>query len=298
MLSHHTPVVANPCYCLLYTITFCAIQSAIMIPTFSFLLINHGMDPFLNSLDDLTVVNDEIDAKAFRGLQIANSVTALYQELATTPIIDVQSYCPNDTANYALESLGVHDLSATVESGIETVNAFVRDHISELKPLLQQVTDATRMVDQGIEGIRKFNWILKLMLILLNVCTGFFVFGVLLTKNGVVYAAFQAMMGYFMIPMFCLLVMGSIVATCTVVSLALVNAGAFAGTAWHGMDWNVGAILPFQVAFPISHSLFILLAARLQTFAPAVRLRAALLEPSTTWWFSMATRKGVLLTRL
>jgi hypothetical protein len=42
-----------------------------------------------------------------------------------------------------------------------------------------------------------------------------------------VYSAFQAMMSYLMIPLFCLALIGSIAATCAAVSMALANAGTY-----------------------------------------------------------------------
>ncbi len=83
------------------------------------------------------------------------------------------------------------------------------------------------MVDIGIESVYDSDWFLKLFLVALNVVNGFFIFGVFLSKISVVYSAFQAMLQYLLIPLFCLLLLGSIGATCAAISMSLTNAGTF-----------------------------------------------------------------------
>jgi hypothetical protein len=202
-------------------------MASLLLPTFSFLLVNRGLDPFAASLENLVNVNDQVDAKAFRGIEIADSMTALYQDLQKIPIIDIQSFCPNANANSndLLDSLGMYTLSETVQSLLTTADSFVVDYLTDIRPGLVQVTDATRLVDRGIDSVYESDWILKLFLVALNVVNGFFLFGVFLSKISVVYSAFQAMMAYLLIPLFCLLLLGSIAAACAAVSITLINSG-------------------------------------------------------------------------
>jgi hypothetical protein len=206
--------------------------ASLLLPTFSFLLVNRGLIPFVASLDGLVDVNDQVDAKAYRGIEIADSMTTLYRDLKSIPIVDIQSFCPNKNANAIdasasdlLDGLGMYALSETIQSGLATVDSFVLKYLNEIRPGLVQVTDATRMVDRGIDSVYDSDWLLKLFLVALNIVNGFFIFGVFLAKIGVVYYAFRAMLTYLLIPLFCLLLFASIGATCAAISVALTNAG-------------------------------------------------------------------------
>jgi hypothetical protein len=209
--------------------------ASLLLPTFSFLLVNNGLDPFIASLQSLVDVNNQVDAKAFRGIQIADSITALYNDMKVIPNFDVHSFCPNVNANtntnalstVLLTSSGMYTLPETFKAGLEMVDSFVKEYLTDIRPGLVQVTDATRLIDQSIDSVYDSDWILKLFLVALNVVNGFFIFGVFLSKISVVYSAFQAMMSYLMIPLFCLALIGSIAATCAAVSMALANAGTY-----------------------------------------------------------------------
>jgi hypothetical protein len=203
--------------------------ASLLLPTFSFLLVNRGLEPFIASLDGLVDVNDQVDAKAFRGIEIADSMTALYRDLKAIQIVDIQSFCPNANANEndLLDGLGMYSFSETIESGLATVDSFVVKYLSDIRPGLVQVTDATHMVDRGIDSVYESDWILKLFLVALNVINGFFIFGVFLSKISVVYSAFHYMLSYLLIPLFCLLLLGSVAATCAAVSMSLTNAGKY-----------------------------------------------------------------------
>jgi hypothetical protein len=202
--------------------------ATLLLPTFSFLLVNRGLTPFVASLEGLVDLNDQVDAKAYRGIEIADSMTSLYRDLKTIPIVDIQSFCPNANAINAddiLEGLGMYALSETIQSGLATVDSFVTKYLTDIRPGLVQVTDTTRMIDRGIDSVYDSDWFLKLFLMALNIVNGFFIFGVFLSKISVVYSAFQAMLTYLLIPLFCLLLLGSIAATCAAISMSLTNAG-------------------------------------------------------------------------
>jgi hypothetical protein len=206
--------------------------ASLLLPTFSFLLVNRGLTPFVASLDGLVDVNDQVDSKAFRGIELADSMTTLYRDLKAIPIVDIQSFCPNgnaiDTnADDLLDGLGMYELSETIQSGLATVDSFLMNYLTDIRPGLVQVTDATRMLDRGIESVYDSDWFLKLFLVALNVVNGFFIFGVFLSKISVVYTAFQAMLQYLLLPLFCLLLLGSIAATCAAISMSLANAGTY-----------------------------------------------------------------------
>lgn len=201
---------------------------SLLLPTFSFLLVNRGLTPFIASLEGLVDVNDQVDANAFRGIELADSMTALYRDLKTIPIVDIQSFCPNANANDAsdlLVGLGMYAVSETIQSGMVTVESFMVKYLSDIRPGLVQMTDATRMLDRGIDSVYGVDWILKMFLVVLNIVNGFFIFGVFLSKISVVYSAFQAMLTYLLIPLFCLLLLGSVAATCAATSILLTNAG-------------------------------------------------------------------------
>ena len=205
--------------------------ASLLLPTFSFLLVNRGLTPFVASLEGLVDVIDQVDARAFRGIEIADSITAHYRDLRAIPIIDIQSFCPNANAIDVnaidlLDGLGMYALSETIES-MATVDSFVMTYLTDIRPGLVQVTDNTRMLDRGIDTVYDSDWFLKLFLVALNVVNGFFIFGVFLSKISVVYSAFQAMLKYLLIPLFCLLLLGSVAATCAAISMSLTNAGTY-----------------------------------------------------------------------
>jgi hypothetical protein len=199
--------------------------ASFLLPIFSLVLVTKGLDPFMASLESLVDVNYEVYYKAFQGIQIADSMTALYQELKDIPIVDVQSFCPNESANSLLASLGIITMSETFQSELGTVDSFVTDYLKDIRPGLMQVTDGTLLVNTGIDSVYDSNWILELFLGALNVVIGFFLFSFFLSKTSDAYSTFQAMLLHIMIPLFCLLLFGSIAGTCAAATVALANAG-------------------------------------------------------------------------
>lgn len=257
--------------------------ATLAVPTFSLLLVNHGLRPFIASLDSLVDVTDKVDSAAFLGIHIVDSVTARYRELVEIPIIDIRSFCPNALApDTVLASLGAYALPETLQLCLQMIDSFVQDYVTAIRPALTQVTDATRIVDEVIDSVYNHYWILKLLLLVLNVANGFFIFGVLLSKNGCVYAAFQAMMSYLILPVFALALIASVGLTCATVSLTLVNAGMH----YQCIHPNIQAMSAVAEAF-VSHlaSLDVL-----QTFVLEDRFLEAHKEPSKTLLSHLATQ--------
>jgi hypothetical protein len=272
--------------------------ASLLLPTFSFLLVNRGLTPFVASLEGLVDVNDQLDAKAFRGIEIADSMTALYRDLKEIPIVDIQSFCPNANAidadaNDLLDGLGMYALTETIQSGMATVDSFVMKYLTDIRPGLVQVTDATRMVDRGIESVYDSDWFLKLFLVALNVVNGFFIFGVFLSKISVVYSAFQAMLKYLLLPLFCLLLLGSVAVTCAAISMSLTNAGKYERRIACRVPFLAGLVLPYCILTLFSHPLVSFHRSRSQTFALEAPFPEVPWALSRKWSPSMVTRKTV-----
>jgi hypothetical protein len=201
------------------------------IPMFSFLVINQGLTPFIQSLDDVVEINNDIETRTRDATQITKALLDLHQEMqAKVPRLSLPTICPmiaqeGSRLGQVAHGLGLENATANIDLGIAQVDIFIEVYFGDIQQSLDRLSDASNSIDAGVESAQANDWILKLILMLLNVMNAFMVIGVLLSRNSLVYPAYHCVLMYFVVPVFFLALIGSMVATCVAMTAAVINAG-------------------------------------------------------------------------
>ena len=229
----------------------------------SVLMLESGLDPFLESLEGIQSINDEVDSRAYRAIQIISQLqesnAALDQLKRNSTFLiktlEMKEFCPNfdptailnydynltegnntDGAFDASEAmvdlnavLGIDPAAVrgTILSGIEQANAFKSYNTKSAAETLYQVTEFTSAVDSGIDYVHSHDWIIRLGVVILDVVVGFLVVAVVLTKQSIDFPAYQSMTAWVLLPIFCSALAVAVVVTLVFVSMATANAGEF-----------------------------------------------------------------------
>lgn len=238
--------------------------ACLAIPPMSVLMIQFGLEPFIGSLEDIQQINDQVDSRAFRAIQITAMLQeshAILDELKrnssfVTTALEMNELCPNfdpslilhkeDEADKASQnstesttttSTTTVDLSAllgfdpvavhdAIALSFAQADNFVSYSTQSAAETLYQVTDFTKGVDQGIDNLYHNDWIIRLGVVILDVVVLFLAFAIFLTKHSIDYPAYQQLAAWVLVPIFCGALAASIVGTCVFVSMAIANAGA------------------------------------------------------------------------
>ena len=238
--------------------TACILACLAIVPL-SVLMIESGLDPFLDSLKGIQEINDEVDSRAYRAIQIISQLQESNAALDQLKInasfvmkaLEMKEFGPNfdptSILNYNLtvgnntdydSSIPSVDLNAllgfdpaavrgTILSGMETANSFKSYIPQHAADTIYQVTDFTEAVKNGMDSLYSRDWIIRLWVVILDVTVGFLVIAVLLTKQSVDFPAYQSMTQWVLLPVFCAALVATVVGTCVFVSMAIVNAGTW-----------------------------------------------------------------------
>jgi hypothetical protein len=214
---------------------FCV--ASLAVPALSVCLYNHGADRFLASLADLDDLGSQLKSQAARGVETATQLLFLQDQLDILLQMDVLlTYCPNyASSQWANQSGFVPVIQQDLVSSWEETKSFVQEYTGDsMVESLQQVTRGTDMVQETIDWFFRHDWILTLFLVVLNIVIGFFLVGVFLTKNGIDCAAFQRVLSYVMLPLFCLVTVATVTLTCALAIFGSMNADLCSGGAAPG----------------------------------------------------------------
>jgi hypothetical protein len=222
---------------------------ALGVTSFTFVVINQGLNPFLSSLHDTVLLNDDVEAQAYRGLNIAESLERIHgQNLTQFANLTVHDLCPlyqqqqqennatttSTTTNEAEEDAATTVLfknidyaTQSVVNGIQMVELMLHknDNVHHIIHGLYQITNLTKDMDDFVETMYQYDWIVKFFMATINVVNLVLIAGVLLTKNKINNYGFQMVVAHVFVPAFALTLIGTIVATCAVVVAGIVNAG-------------------------------------------------------------------------
>jgi hypothetical protein len=199
--------------------------ASMCIPILSFLLVNHGLEPFIESLTDIDDMANNADTQAYLGIHIGQRITAIYNNLHDLVSHNVTSSCP-DLPSILLENetrftFAHEGLSNSLTALLPVVNETIPTTIEAL----EAVTTATRKAKDIADFLLGHDWLLIMLLSALNILNAFFLFGVFLTKNDVDYPGFQAFTGYLLLPAFLLALLASVSTSCLFAAAATSNAG-------------------------------------------------------------------------
>lgn len=205
-----------------------------LIPALSFLFVNHGLHPFLDSLDQVDGLTARVREESVAGSKLANKFMRLRDRLQLyAKSVNLDKHCPNlydtegepSSSSPIATSINLDEIQNTVENGIETVNAFVDQHAPQFAMGLSQVTEGTLYVEEKVDVVQRYDWLIQGFLIALNVLNVFLFVGAILTRNSVFSPPYQTLMTWFVVPAFCAFVIATVVATCVASTIAIANAG-------------------------------------------------------------------------
>lgn len=210
--------------------------SCMLLPALSFLFVNHGLNPFYDSLYEVdNLLTDEVIKHASRGSKLANSMMGLNSRLDLfVSSIKMEDYCPNLFNNETninqtdIGMLGLESLQSSIEESTSSVVDFVKEQAPLLADGLYQLKTASEYVqDNIIHKATENDWIIKGLLIGLNVVNVFFFLGVLLSRNGIQRQSYQDFLTFVITPLFCALLVAVVVGTGLAAIAGMLNAGTY-----------------------------------------------------------------------
>jgi hypothetical protein len=221
--------------------TACLLACISLLPV-SMLMLRLGLDPFIASLEDMQEINDQVDSHAYRGIAIVSQLMEAHdnlQELQKSGLLEdtltVRQICPNlataTGSNSTFNATLLFGFSPTVVqesviSGLEYFDSIILSYdLDSGANTLYQVTNATDSVDTGIDKLYSHDWVVKFLIVNMDVVVIFMIVGILITKDNTDFPAYQRFSSWLLLPAFCLLLVGTVAGTCIFVSMAMVNAG-------------------------------------------------------------------------
>jgi hypothetical protein len=232
--------------------TACLVATATWLPV-SMLVLRLGLHPLIASLDELQQVNDAIDSLAYRGIFVATDLQHVSDNLQSLQASDLLSeqitdeqFCPslNSTSpnnavaynatnatmiDYAkLQNLLPSTLQQRVLLALDSVDQVLMSYdLPSVTSGLYQVTNSTNAVDTGIDRLYSHDWIVKLLVVVVDVVVVFMFLGILITKENTDYPAYQTLASWVLLPIFGTILVAAVAGTCIFLSLAMLNAGTF-----------------------------------------------------------------------
>ena len=230
--------------------------ACIAILPLSVLMIQFGLEPFIQSLEDVQQINDEVDSRAYRAIQIIVQLQESHAALDqlkrnssfVTTTLEMNEICPNFNPNLILQdddkpspnstesSTLTVDLNAllgfdpvvvheTITSGFAQADALMSYVTQSAADTMHQVTESTKVVDQGIDNLYHHDWIIRLGVVITDVVLMFLALAIFISKHSVDYPAYQQLTTWVLVPIFCASLAATMVGTCVFVSMAIANAG-------------------------------------------------------------------------
>jgi len=166
-------------------------------PVLSFLGTNRGVDPVVDSFPELTPLLNGLQAVAYQGMAIARRVQSL--------VDDNQDLMQTAVACQSLQDLQL-SWNATLYLQVDDMTVDWRNALEEAVQVTQRVQDVLAWLDAH-------DWLLRLLLLVLNIINAFFLVGVFLTKNQIDYRGLQQMTAHILLPLFSLLTVATILAS-------------------------------------------------------------------------------------
>ena len=201
------------------------LMASMWIPILSFLLVNHGLEPFIESLSDVDDISNVVDTQAFLGIHTGQRINETYHTLQELVSFDFDAACPSFASsrwNNETRFTVVHkEFSKSLNDFSPAVDELIPDTIETL----EAVTKATKEAEEIVDDVLSHDWMLIMFMMILNIINAFFLFGVFLAKNDLDYPVFQAFTGYLLLPAFCLVMLASVGTSCLFAAAAISNAG-------------------------------------------------------------------------
>ena len=236
----------------------CLITCILILPS-TILMINFGLDPFIDSLYDVQQMNDRIDSHAYRGIQTVTQLNDAYNHIQQIQEPDVQLFDDNFTnlyvnaacvsnvtifsslvgnltnlpkaklprMNMTMRLKDVFDWNSYQEEVKNTIANFSTYDFTGTNSVLYRLTNGTAAVDAGIDTLNGHDWLIRLLVVILDVVVIFMIVGVLFVKDNIDYPAYQSFTSYILLPLFCASLLATLIATYMFTTVAVLNAGTY-----------------------------------------------------------------------
>ena len=236
----------------------CLITCILILPS-TILMINFGLDPFIDSLYDVQQMNDRIDSHAYRGIQTVTQLNDAYNHIQQIQEPDVQLFDNNFTnlyvnaacvsnvtifsslvgnltnlpkaklprMNMTMRLKDVFDWNLYQEEVKNTIANFSTYDFTGTNSVLYRLTNGTAAVDAGIDTLNGHDWLIRFLVVILDVVVIFMIVGILFVKDNIDYPAYQSFTSYILLPLFCASLLATIIATYMFTTVAVLNAGTY-----------------------------------------------------------------------
>ena len=236
----------------------CLITCILILPS-TILMINFGLDPFIDSLYDVQQMNDRIDSHAYRGIQTVTQLNDAYNHIQQIQEPDVQLFDNNFTnlyvnaacvsnvtifsslvgnltnlpkaklprMNMTMRLKDVFDWNSYQEEVKNTIANFSTYDFTGTNSVLYRLTNGTAAVDAGIDTLNGHDWLIRFLVVILDVVVIFMIVGILFVKDNIDYPAYQSFTSYILLPLFCASLLATIIATYMFTTVAVLNAGTY-----------------------------------------------------------------------
>ena len=236
----------------------CLIACILILPS-TILMINFGLDPFIDSLYDVQQMNDRIDSHAYRGIQTVTQLNDAYNHIQQIQEPNVQLFDNNFTnlyvnaacvsnvtifsslvgnltnlpkaklprMNMTMRLKDVFDWNSYQEEVKNTIANFSTYDFTGTNSVLYRLTNGTAAVDAGIDTLNGHDWLIRLLVVILDVVVIFMIVGILFVKDNIDYPAYQSFTSYILLPLFCASLLATIIATYMFTTVAVLNAGTY-----------------------------------------------------------------------
>ena len=249
----------------------CLIACITMLPC-TILIIQFGLDPFIDSLRDIQQMNDRIDSHAYRGIQTVTQLHEAYNHIQqqqqgipkqqsdvpwllddnnfTRLKLDVAcvrnytmfssilgnlsmigNHTNNPTRPYMSRTNGtmrlsdVFDLNSYQQEITYTITNVSIYDLNGTNSMLYQITNGTAAVDAGIDNLNGHDWMIRLLVVILDVVVVFLIVGILFVKDNVDYPAYQSFTTYILLPLFSACLIATVIGIYMFSTIAVINAG-------------------------------------------------------------------------
>lgn len=255
---------------------------SLLIPTLSFLLVNHGLEPFYSSLQDIRSLAVQARSRALDGIEVATDLVYAQNRIGSiVTSLQPEQVCPTyfaagDGTTTTPQIAFLQSYNATLQNGRNAMNAFVNQYVSRTTLGLSQVAHATLYTENSVDAAQSYEWLVKSFLIALNLANVFWFFGVLLTRHNVYFPLYHQFLVWGAVPAFAVVLLSTVAATIASSALAITNAGTYMDT----VDGCVGPLsksaklrlvsLTVLLLCDLSLAVVVVCILPTQTFAPGV----------------------------
>jgi hypothetical protein len=201
------------------------------ITTLSFVLINHGWKPFVESLGTFDEVVGTVAQKANEGVQLLSDIRDIRTTLDRVSV-GVQDLCPslygnNATIQPQYNDYGLMMYNSSIAGGNAEMSLFDNSTITIKQ--LERVITVTEYFGSSMESIVSYTWTMQGSLIALNSINLLLFLASAFSMWNVNNRTYQMFALYFLVPAFCLAMVVVVTATCVSSTWAVLNSDACSG---------------------------------------------------------------------